>query len=135
MQQSSAMSAPPRLARSLANLRAEVDAQWPDRDRRSDGWIGDESHAGRVSDHNPDASGVVHALDVTAATIRPWEVVLAAVLHPATTYVIYDRRIWSRRRGFRVRPYDGADPHRSHVHVSVATESRRAESRRPWMHP
>jgi hypothetical protein len=45
-------------------LRAQVDARWPARDRGADGWIGDAAHAARASDHNPDAHGWVHAIDV-----------------------------------------------------------------------
>jgi len=45
-------------------LRKQIDAKWPKRDRRSDGWIGDPAHAARVSDHNPDRDGIVHALDI-----------------------------------------------------------------------
>lgn len=124
----------PSLAGTLADLRREVDARWPGRDRSSDGWIGDAAHSQRVSDHNPDESGVVHALDVTAKGIAPWTLVLAAVMHPATTYVIFRGRIWSRRHGFYVRRYNGPDPHRSHVHISVSGDSRLANSRRPWLH-
>jgi hypothetical protein len=43
-----------------------VNKHWPKRDKRSDGWIGDKAHAGRQSDHNPDARGLVHALDIDA---------------------------------------------------------------------
>jgi hypothetical protein len=47
-------------------LRNQVNKRWPKRDKRSDGWIGDKAHAGRQSDHNPDARGLVHALDIDA---------------------------------------------------------------------
>jgi hypothetical protein len=49
-------------------LRDQVDAIAPNRDKSNDGWIGDEGHAARTSDHNPDVAGVVHALDITKDT-------------------------------------------------------------------
>ena len=45
-------------------LRGQVNNRWPNRDKRSDGTKGDSAHAARVSDHNPDSKGVVHALDI-----------------------------------------------------------------------
>lgn len=45
-------------------LRAQLDKRFPNRDRRSDGWIGDYAHSQRFSYHNPDRNGIVWALDV-----------------------------------------------------------------------
>jgi hypothetical protein len=45
-------------------LRDQVNKKWPKRDKASDGWIGDPAHAARLSDHNPDSRGWVHALDI-----------------------------------------------------------------------
>lgn len=107
-----------RLAANLKNLRAEIDARWPARDRTSDGWIGDAAHQARKSDHNPDQRGVVHAIDVDKDGIDPHLLVRQAIRHTGVEYVIFDRTIWSRRHGFRARAYTGGNPHTGHVHVS-----------------
>lgn len=123
----------PRLARSLRHLAREVDARWPSRGTASDGWIGDDAHTRIVSDHNPDADGIVHALDVTLFGERAQEVVTAACAHPSTRYVIWDRQIYSRRVGFTPEPYAGTNPHTSHVHVSIRHTHRAERSRARWL--
>ena len=104
------------LAGNLANLRREINAHWPNRDKKSDGWIADAKHPSR-SDHQPDSRGVVHAIDVDVDGIRPKVLVRHAIAHPSTKYVIFNRTIWSRTRDFRPCRYTGADPHTGHVHI------------------
>ena len=53
-----------QLVKAGVILRDQVDARWPNRDKQSDGWIGDAAHAGRASDHNPDKRGYVFAIDL-----------------------------------------------------------------------
>lgn len=55
---------PWRLVAAGVTLRDQVNERWPDRDKASDGSIGDAAHAARPSDHNPDADGWVHAIDI-----------------------------------------------------------------------
>lgn len=55
---------PWRLVPAGVTLRDQVNARWPDRDKTSDGSIGDAAHQARPSDHNPDADGWVHAIDI-----------------------------------------------------------------------
>jgi hypothetical protein len=107
------------LAPSLVQLRNEVNARFPGRDRKSDGWIGDADHKKRKSDHNPDAKGCVHAIDVDKDGINPKLVVSAAIKDPRTAYVIFNRKIYSRGSGFRARKYTGKNPHTEHLHVSI----------------
>jgi len=123
----------PRLARSLRVLGHDVDACWPRRSRASDGWIGDAEHQARVSDHNPDARGLVHALDITAAQIDPWAVVVAACVHPGTHYVIYRGRIFAANQQFMARKYTGPDPHNTHVHVSILHTQAAERAQRHWL--
>lgn len=60
------MSAPNwRLARSLVTLLDQINDHWPARDKTSDGTVGDARHSVQQSDHNPNAAGIVCAVDVT----------------------------------------------------------------------
>jgi hypothetical protein len=122
----------PRLVAPLRRLGQAVDRRWPDRETASDGWIGDPAHAGRVSRHNPDRSGLVRALDVTTAGIEPRQLVDAAVRHPAVDHVIWDRRIWSRWCDFKPHVYSEADPHTSHVHIDVLPRIRATARLAKW---
>lgn len=116
-----------RLISGLALLRAEFNEVNPGRDRTSDGWIGDQHHQIRVSDHNPDASGVVHAVDVDAsgvpmARIVAWLVARCkAGRERRLRYVIFRRVIWSASWGWTPRRYTGSNPHTAHAHFSAAS--------------
>lgn len=115
------------LSPALAQLRAEISAVWPHRDKTSDGWIGDTSHAARPSDHNPDWSdgGIVRAIDIDedlvmglTAVGEAMPLVNQIVRDRRTRYVIYEGRIWNVDTQ-RWSPYSGVNAHRHHVHVSV----------------
>lgn len=114
-----------RIARSLDVLRSQIDATYPGRSKLSDGWIGDAAHASRPSDHNPNGSGVVTALDIThdpAHGVDTWA--LAETLRinrdPRIKYVISNGRIFSSAvNPWAWRPYTGANKHAHHIHVSV----------------
>jgi hypothetical protein len=53
-----------KLAAAAVTLRDQVNKRYPKRDRSSDGTIGDQAHRRRISDHNPDKTGYVMALDL-----------------------------------------------------------------------
>jgi Putative peptidoglycan binding domain len=83
------------------------------------GWIGNAAHQAEQSDHNPDARGLVHAIDVMVIKTRAEAVVTWALAHPDDLeYVIHNRTIWTRRHDFRPKRYTGTDPHTNHVHIS-----------------
>lgn len=118
------------LAPSLVAFQREINAKWPKRDIRSDGWIGDPSHAARVSSHNPlwsapgKWSGVVRAIDVDiddndAKTNLREEVIKAAKNDPRVWYIISNGIIYSRTYGFAPRRYTGSNGHWGHVHISL----------------
>lgn len=114
-----------RLARSLVVLRDEINALAPNRDKSSDGTIGDESHQARHSDHNPNEAGVVLAADFThdveaGADMDYISDKIAKSNHPAFQYVIFAGFIWSKGRADEGwREYNGSNPHNHHCHVSV----------------
>lgn len=109
------------LAPSLSKLRTELNTLWPNRDRTSDGWIGDASHQARPSDHNPDwsAGGVVRAIDVDKDGINVGALLAACFRNRCVNYVIFNGLIYLRAAGFRPRVYTGPNAHRAHVHISI----------------
>jgi hypothetical protein len=130
-----------RLAKSLEKLRDQVNAAHPGRSKRSDGTIGDQAHATTKSEHNPDANGVVRALDLTDDPGRGFSAewlaeVLRASRDPRILYIISNRRIASSypahgHKPWVWRPYDGVNAHKSHVHISVV-EGKTADSVKAW---
>lgn len=114
-----------RLVAPLDTLRAEFNAVNPSRDRASDGWIGNADHARTISDHNPDATGAVHAIDVDVDGVPMGRIVAYLVgecqagRENRLQYIIYRRTIWSRSWGWKARRYKGRNPHTRHAHFSA----------------
>lgn len=114
-----------RLAGSLVKLRDQINAAHPHRSKVSDGTIGDSAHAATVSDHNPNAQGVVCALDIThdpenGVDIDKLSDVLAASRDPRIKYLIANSLILvPEDSGWTWQGYQGSNPHTSHLHVSV----------------
>lgn len=116
-----------RVARSLLQLREQVDARWPGRPTASDGTIGNAEHASRESDHNPwYGPGIVTAMDLThdpaSADMRVLSRELVASRDRRIKYLIWDRRILSGAAGpapWTWRPYGGTNAHTRHMHISV----------------
>lgn len=105
-------------------LRDQVNATFPERSKISDGFIGDAAHASGPSDHNPNAAGVVCAFDITHDPFHGLDIAdlfaaFVAAPHPDAKYFIANGQIAGSWDGFTVVPYHGADPHTSHIHVSV----------------
>jgi hypothetical protein len=118
----------PKLCKAGQQLRLQVDDSYPDRDRTSDGWIGDVRHSSRASDHNPDKQGIVRAIDIDrdlAGKKKPDlmpdfadQIRLCAKSDKRISYIIFNGKIASSRLGWRWRKYSGINPHNTHCHVS-----------------
>lgn len=131
-----------RLALSLAQLRDQVNDRWPNRDKSSDGSVGDAAHATRSSDHNPwvkdGALGVVTAIDIThdprsGCDSYALADVIRASRDPRVKYIISNRRICSSDVDpWQWREYRGANPHDHHVHISVHSDKKRYDAVDPW---
>ncbi len=127
------MTAQARLCKAGQQLRLQVDDSYPDRDRRSDGWIADARHiAGGVSDHIPTKdTAIVRGLDLDRdlhGLPKPDEMpYLADQLRNLAkskkdsgriAYIIFDGFIASPKKSWAWRKYVGANQHRHHMHVS-----------------
>jgi hypothetical protein len=119
----------PWLSKAAVQLREQIDDSFPERSRKSDGWIADLRHqqAGK-SDHIPDvkAKFVVRAIDIDArlSDNRGDSAYLADQIrqygktHGRISYVIHLGKIASPVLGWRWRKYKGFNPHNHHIHVS-----------------
>jgi hypothetical protein len=141
------------LVPSLVSLRNEFNELAPDRDKASDGSIGDTSHAASSSDHNPDETGntpyedsdaknEVHAIDVDDdlrksgwTMSRALEIIITRHREGRDNRlqnVIYNRRIWSASWGWTDRAYTGSNAHTEHAHFSARYTTTQEDDTRPW---
>jgi hypothetical protein len=142
---------------ALLALRETFNRHCPQRDKTSDGSIGDPAHAASSSDHNPDETGntpindadsinEVHAIDVDVNLRQSdargpftMERAVQAILTDCRSgqenrlrYIIYDRRIWSASSSWREQRYTGDNPHDKHAHFSGSYTTSRERNSRPW---
>jgi hypothetical protein len=125
----------PRLSKAASQLREQIDDSFPDRDRTSDGWIGDTRHAARKSDHNPDGQGWVRAIDIDRDLFKGSKPDIMPDLvdqlrracktkqEKRISYIIFDERICSPILGWKWRKYKGSNPHTKHAHFSFKKEA------------
>lgn len=141
----------------LVTLRAEFDAVAPDRDRGSDGSIGDSNHTS-ASDHTPDEDSdilrdhdaddknEVHALDIDSS--GPWpggpawfDAAVKGIVDrhrrgedDRLKYVIWNKQIANREiENWKWRPYHGtSDDHTGHVHFSARYTTAQESNTDPW---
>lgn len=127
-----------RPAKSLEILLKQVNEMAPGRDKSSDGMLGDQSHQARKSDHNPDANGVVTALDIShdpAHGVDSGDIAetLRQSRDKRIKYIISNRRIASSLVSpWQWRPYNGPNAHTHHVHVSVVDDPALYDDTSPW---
>ncbi len=132
------------LTKNLQAFRDQMNLYFPNRDKTSDGTIGDAAHAAGKSGHNPDDSiydnaewdsdsdnkSEVRAIDIDNNLNYPgvsMEDILQHLLKLAKSdnsfpirYMIYNRRIFRDTNNWAQESYDGPSPHTEHIHMSGA---------------
>jgi hypothetical protein len=130
------------LTPGLQNLRKQINAAFPARDKTSDGTIGDAAHqAESASGHNPDstkgsrpewqdddANADVRAWDMDSDLRFPGVSAQDVVDHlgelpglsSVIRYMIFNRKIYRASAGFAPAAYTGASAHTEHIHFSGA---------------
>lgn len=131
-----------KLAPALAALISDVNDKWPNRSKAVDGTIGDASHSARKSEHNPNREpdddvpdGYVTAADITTEGINKTLLIDTLKRDKRVWYVIHDRKIWSRKHGFKTQPYTkpGSNPHTNHIHVSLVQTKAACNDTSSWL--
>ena len=127
------------LTKGIEHLRGQVNAAFPDRDRKSDGTVGDLAHQTGSSGHNPDLTGKAEYRDGDRLDeVRAWDMDADLRMPGVTTqefvdhirglpklstvlrYIIFNRKIYKASNGWKPETYDGPSPHTEHVHFSGA---------------
>jgi peptidoglycan hydrolase-like protein with peptidoglycan-binding domain len=128
-----------REAFSLARLLEQVNVLWPHRSKASDGEIGDLAHQHEKSDHNPNAHGVVQAIDITNDPVngiasRKLAEKLVESRDPRIKYIISDGEICSATVApWAWRKYHGKNGHFHHVHISVKDDPAFYDNPADWL--
>jgi hypothetical protein len=116
----------PWLCAAGVELRDAVTTWYPDQRTSNNGWLGDARHAARKSDHNPDNTGCVRAIDIDSrldsseglSVYLADQIRICAKTDKRISYVIHNGMIASKILNFKWRKYSGFNKHTRHVHVS-----------------
>lgn len=147
------------LVPALVTLRNEFNTIAPNRDKSSDGSIGDDAHQQSTSDHNiddgpdqgktgsedSDSKPEVHAIDVDEDLKEDFSMmdVVNYIISECKKsndvgkdrgrlkYVIYERKIYEAPN-WNAQTYSGSNPHDKHVHFSCEYDSEYSEDTRTW---
>jgi len=124
----------PKLCKAGETLRSAINANYSERDKRSDGWIADARYlsAGK-SDHIPNENGIVRAIDIDRdlhGASKPDEMpYLADQIRAAAkagdrriSYLIFNGKIASSKKGWAWREYTGINKHNHHLHCSFTKQ-------------
>lgn len=118
-------------APSCRKALTDATTAWPNRNRASDGIMGDAAHQGRPSDHN-----LGNAFDLTHDVGNGVDCRALSRLvmnDPRVKYVIFAGQIYRTYRpaqGWAA--YTGQNSHHHHMHVSIKADSRNDLSAWPW---
>ena len=123
------------LSKSAEQIREQIDDSYPDRDRTSDGTLGDLRHQARSSQHNPDPkTGVVRAIDIDADLMgKPKPALMPDLADQIRLYaksdrakridyIIFSGKIASAKKGWAWRNYTGINRHDKHLHISFTAK-------------
>ena len=118
------------LATSLDNLFNEIDARWPNRDRRTDGWFTDQRE---TYGHNRTERGLCHAIDVDDDGIDE-DFIMSHLYRGGDVlwYWIWDRKLYSRKRDFEPVAYTGPSAHTDHMHIEIHHTVKAENYSGPW---
>jgi hypothetical protein len=131
------------LTKGLKNLQNQINTRWPNRDKTTDGTIGDPEHQSGTSDHNPDDSeydnagwdgdsdnkSEVRAYDQdkdlreegTTAQMLVDHIRKLPNLGTVLRYMIYNKKMYHVDDDFNPTTYTGtSNPHTEHIHYSGA---------------
>lgn len=137
---------PWRVANALEQLLAQVNAFAPNRNKGSDGSIGDPAHQTELcaSQHNSccikvGGIWIIRARDFTHDPAGGFDSYafaeqLRLSRDPRIRYVISNHRITSASRNWQWETYAGSDPHTNHAHVSTWDDQARFDdTSRAWV--
>ena len=121
-------------APSCVKALQDATARWPNRNRASDGIMGDPAHQARKSDHNDGNAFDLthdpsHGVDCNSLSRQ-------MINDARVTYVIWNKKIYNRSRAAESwRDYTGSNPHNRHMHVSISAAKRNDLASWPWTLP
>ena len=121
-----------KLAAAAVTLRDQVNKRYPRRDRASDGTIGNLAHRRRISDHNPDKTGYVMALDLDEDGWPAHQFADQLIEYMRTSgdkrirNVVYEGRVASGTYSNRLWVWRSAPRlgHEHHIHISFAVPAK-----------
>ena len=135
---------------SLDEGHAQLNVRFPNRDKKSDGLWGNTAHKQSASSHNGDKSGKpewrdgdskdeVRARDwdkdlkdpnaTMEQVVQMWVARARDGKMPWLRYLIYNKRIWHRKDGFKTRVYKGKNTHGEHVHANTEFSQKADETK------
>lgn len=118
-------------APSCKKALTDATTSWPNRNRASDGIMGDAAHQARPSDHN-----LGNAFDLThdVANGVDCRVLSRLVMDdPRVKYIIFAGQVYRTYRpaqGWST--YTGPNSHHHHMHVSIKADARNDLAAWPW---
>lgn len=135
-----------RAAKCVIKLRRQIDQCFSNRDRSSDGIMGDSDHCPGSSDHCPNiidgGVGIVTAIDIThdpasGCDLQKISRLISEDGDSRIKYIIFDHQIcrsypWSGRPAWTWQTFSGGNPHTKHAHFSVLSVPSAYDEMRPW---